>query len=193
MKRWLFNIAAGVSLLMGVLVGFIWVRSELNPELISYRSTTSTDVLSVYLQSPSGAIAFGRQVSSWTTPKGRDAAIGLAGRTNQKEGWSYSTTGRSRGIPALSFEHLWFQWLTFKGTTPLGYAMSQVRLEIPDWFLILVSLVLPTIWLIRAGRARRLKFVGCCAKCGYDLRATPERCPECGTVPQGSSAHSLSS
>jgi hypothetical protein len=54
----------------------------------------------------------------------------------------------------------------------------------PYWFIMLLTAILPIARL--AGwrrRARRLRMhPSLCRHCGYDCRATPERCPECGTA-----------
>lgn len=44
--------------------------------------------------------------------------------------------------------------------------------------------IAPAAWLA-AWHHRRTREVGLCPACGYDLRATPDRCPECGAVPKG--------
>jgi hypothetical protein len=54
------------------------------------------------------------------------------------------------------------------------------RIGFPLWLVALLACILPTIWMVRAGHRRGLRRKGLCVDCGYDLRATPERCPECG-------------
>lgn len=52
----------------------------------------------------------------------------------------------------------------------------------PYWFWVVLSAILPGVWLIGHARRRFRLGRGRCVKCGYDLRATRDRCPECGTV-----------
>ena len=56
-------------------------------------------------------------------------------------------------------------------------------LTVPDWLLLLLLLVPPVRAARRLVKSRRASRAGLCPKCGYDLRATPDRCPECGTIP----------
>ena len=50
------------------------------------------------------------------------------------------------------------------------------KVSVSYWVIFLVTLVGHLLLFPRRKRVR----AGYCAKCGYDLRATPGRCPECG-------------
>jgi 4-amino-4-deoxy-L-arabinose transferase-like glycosyltransferase len=64
------------------------------------------------------------------------------------------------------------------------FIQRNINLGVSHWFLALLLAILPARALSRMiGRWRRERLrrrAGLCAACGYDLRATPARCPECG-------------
>ena len=69
--------------------------------------------------------------------------------------------------------------------SPPGTRPENVLYTLPSWLLVIALAVLPALVvrraLVESGRRR----AGLCPGCGYDLRATPGRCPECGTSTGG--------
>jgi hypothetical protein len=69
------------------------------------------------------------------------------------------------------------------GEGPGNERIIEIRaLRMPYWSFTLLFILLPMangclLW--KRGRAMQR---GLCLRCGYDLRATPDFCPECGTV-----------
>jgi hypothetical protein len=59
---------------------------------------------------------------------------------------------------------------------------TSATVAAPFWALVAVTGVAPALWGLRHARRGSLRRRGLCPSCGYDLRASPERCPECGEV-----------
>ena len=73
-------------------------------------------------------------------------------------------------------------------TVRLGNASPPPRRS--NWpYLAAVYLAMLPTWIVtaivtwREWRKKRRSQAGLCPDCGYDLRASPERCPECGAAP----------
>ena len=68
------------------------------------------------------------------------------------------------------------------GPAPAQSLIRYVAVTVPYW---LLALLAATPWLVLGwrrwwSRAARRIAAGLCPACGYDLRATPDHCPECG-------------
>jgi hypothetical protein len=65
---------------------------------------------------------------------------------------------------------------------------GTITRRVPYWWFIVATLPLPLLWLSNQGwryiRRLQRRAEGRCPICAYDLRATPDRCPECGHIPK---------
>jgi hypothetical protein len=66
-------------------------------------------------------------------------------------------------------------------TYPHGRRSGYSEGMIVPWLPLILFGILPSIWLVKLWR-RKKRPPGTCASCGYDLRASKDRCPECGTA-----------
>ena len=94
-----------------------------------------------------------------------------------------------------SFGHYWLALPTsgadggssrpgeFQAFRTLLNSRPAVNVAVPNWMVLALFATCPVI---RAGlwvERRRHRVDGHCRACGYDMRATPDRCPECGALP----------
>jgi hypothetical protein len=92
--------------------------------------------------------------------------------------------------PGISINVRGFDWLGFGFGTlhsrsvngPDWSLRGQTSAKIPHWFIALILIAPPLLILRRLRCLRRRLAAGLCPGCGYDLRASKDRCPECGRV-----------
>jgi hypothetical protein len=75
----------------------------------------------------------------------------------------------------------WSQFSTLSHAS--GLSFGSWFIQTPYWPILGASALLPC-WTLWKRHRRNLRAANnLCVSCGYDLRATPDRCPECGTIP----------
>jgi hypothetical protein len=93
-------------------------------------------------------------------------------------GWRWKTTPVVD--PSVSAE--WGGWrLEYDSQIKQGNSERSVQVS---YWIIEAVLLFPGVLLYLRFRGRRKYPEGFCPEYGYDIRATPDRCPECGTIPK---------
>ena len=94
----------------------------------------------------------------------------------------------SASTPQSPSSHTYLDRLGFRAASgdvllaqPSAYVHTRA-VRLPYWFVVCTAMVLPVMWLRGLRRARLRARAGHCPACGYDMRITPEQCPECGLV-----------
>jgi hypothetical protein len=165
-----FHFASAISLLLFVAAASLWGRSHVGGDDLSFVAGNRRFVLRA---------AFGQGVFEslrYTRP------LYAGGFHWDAAGADGGALYRSVPLPNSAATRMGF-WSadvsvrTGTQTVGLGRVVGA-----PLWSVALLTGLLPTLWIIDARRGRRpRRHTGLCANCAYDLRASTDRCPECGT------------
>jgi hypothetical protein len=187
LRRWVFNLAAGVSLLLCVATMGLWVRSDWAADVLAWQwvSPQPPAIGTTSAWSVLGLVEKGGLLLLWERNTGDVRSIhpenpDFLHATRFAD--SYPTAGFFQSQNGSTSRYvLGFQY---------GYdrepGVPRYAIVVPIPALVLLFAAIPMALvpaLVRRRSQSNRKRSGLCTACGYDLRATPDRCPECGTVP----------
>jgi hypothetical protein len=164
MRRKLFTFFSAVSLLLSLGVCGLWVRSYA--------------VADTFVSARSGGISL----------KGRVAVLRGYGAFPDSDSADrghaeYNPDQLNHDVAiAFSGSREWALGDFFSFRRRIQPGGGQAIIVVPHWVVAALAAILPALWAVRHYR-RRGWGRGRCPSCGYDLRATPDRCPECGALP----------
>jgi hypothetical protein len=191
-KRRLATLAAVASMVLCIATVALWLRSHWRFDYVDRESVSLLTVQSWRIGSERGcfSIEFRRD--------GRDdEAVDLGGISFGSFNIAAEPMGLREAVaveakagtwwPERPYSYGWFHGFGYCIRT--GHPVKALRMFwIPHWFAAVPFAILPAVRLHGMLRARRVRRDGLCPRCGYDLRATPARCPECGAVPAAPAA-----
>jgi hypothetical protein len=190
MKCRLFTILSALSLLLFVVVVALWVRSYWVGDLFQHVGDEGSGQSARGVFTASGSLGWWRDKTECQSsdPEGDWARMMKQGGIEIEDGWQWLRLAPPY-VPGEDhmlqdqWDILGFRWakadLHYPANPSFTWGVSFGRFVAPFWCVALVAGVLPLTamwrwWTKRPNRA------GLCLQCGYDLRATPGRCPECG-------------
>ena len=195
-----FTLLATLSALLFLATLFLWLRGRHTRDGVWY----TTDSTRYSVHSYRGRVWFwtlsavpSPTASVWPTPAKMNAGFV---RDSAPDSWydQFAATGRGPRLPEDFLDApaqygpparqlLGFRYVRNNAWWPIAqlrfnYPKAEsTALYVPHWFLALLTATLPALWIRRTLQGRSNHRRGLCPTCGYDLRASPDECPECGT------------
>jgi hypothetical protein len=180
MKHRLINASAGASLLLCVATCALWARSYTTPDSLTLRRGDQYS-----LTSHRGSLAVITCVT-YTVPDNSRPPFPASSRWSLSATWEFTLTADTWMYPSnppFPGVRIGSWWAPGGGDLGLMAAFTGYQITAPHWIFALLFGCAPVLWLVQRRRRKFRRSHGLCAKCGYDMRATPNRCPECGTAP----------
>ena len=177
MRRKLLNLATALSLALLCVLAILCVRSYWTADAAGFTRQMPAPASRI-VRSTNGSITY----RHLTHPAGSKAVY-------VSPGWVYERGPAQADNDFGSNVHR-FLGVTYADNNWNSGLLSGTReivVRVPYWLLLSATGALPIARLMLHPRRRRAarEAAGLCAICGYDLRASPDRCPECGAVPEG--------